>query len=160
MYRDGLDAHLVTRAVDSERDLAAVRDQQLLDWHQPMITSGWSNSTGWASATMIFLIVPPSGAVIGFITFIASTMHRVSPALTGLPTSMNGAAPGSGDMKAVPTIGDLMVVPLTSSTAAGSAPMSSLPCIGGAVSAGAADTGAAAIIACISRLTLMRRSPS
>src|SRR5206468_6869111 len=124
---------------------------------QPMITSGWSNSIGWASATMIFLTTPPSGAVIGFITFIASTISKVSTALTGLPTSMNGAAPGSGDRKAVPTIGDLIVVPVISS---GGAPTSSLPWIGGALSAGA--TGAAAGIGPVtgagSRPTLIRRS--
>ncbi len=40
MDRDGLDAHLMTGAMDAERDLAAVGDQQLLDLHQPMITSG------------------------------------------------------------------------------------------------------------------------
>ena len=40
MDRDGLDAHLVAGAVDSERDLAAIGDQQLFDGHQPMITSG------------------------------------------------------------------------------------------------------------------------
>jgi hypothetical protein len=40
MDRDRLDAHLVAGAVDSERDLAAIGDQQLVDLHQPMITSG------------------------------------------------------------------------------------------------------------------------
>src|SRR5260221_475538 len=89
---------------------------------------------------MIFLTVPPSGAVIGFITFIAPTMSNVSPALTDAPTSMNGLEPGSADKNAVPTIGDLIVVPETSSAGA---PMSSLPCIGGALSAGAAAAGAA-----------------
>ena len=84
-----------------------------------MITSGWSNSTGWASATMIFLTVPPVGAVIGFITFIASMISRVSPALTVSPTLMNGSAPGSGDRKAVPTIGDLTVSPAMTSSAGG-----------------------------------------
>jgi hypothetical protein len=38
--RDGGDPHFVTSAVDSKRDLAAVRDQDLADVHQPMITSG------------------------------------------------------------------------------------------------------------------------
>src|SRR5688500_16832182 len=85
-----------------------------------MITSGWSNSTGWASATMICLTTPPLGAVIGFITFIASMISSVSPALTGLPTAMNGSTPGSGDRNAVPTIGDLTVSPETAS--AGAAP--------------------------------------
>src|SRR3954447_17017948 len=135
MDRDGLDAHFVAGAVDSERDFAAVGNQQLVDLHQPMITSGWSNSTGCASATMIFLITPPSGAVIGFITFIASTISKVSPALTESPTSTNGLASGSGERKAVPTIGDLTVWPDTSASAP---PTSSLPCIGGALSAGAA----------------------
>ncbi len=59
---------------------------------QPTITSGWSNSTGWASATMIFLTTPPLGAVIGFMTFIASMISKVSPALTLSPTAMNGLA--------------------------------------------------------------------
>jgi hypothetical protein len=40
MDRDRLDAHFVAGTMDSERDLAAVGDQQLLDLHQPMITSG------------------------------------------------------------------------------------------------------------------------
>ena len=41
MDRDGADAHFVAGAVDPERDLAAVGDQQLLSiGHQPMITSG------------------------------------------------------------------------------------------------------------------------
>ena len=53
------------------------------------------------------MTTPPSGAVIGFITFIASTISNVSPALTVSPTSTNGFAPGSADRKAVPTIGDL-----------------------------------------------------
>ena len=51
--------------------------------------------------------------MIGFITFIASTISRVSPALTVSPTSTKALAPGSGDMKAVPTIGDLTGVPAT-----------------------------------------------
>ena len=59
-----------------------------------------------AVATLIFLTVPALGAVIGFITFIASMISRVSPAFTAWPTVMNGFAPGSGDRKAVPTIGD------------------------------------------------------
>jgi hypothetical protein len=84
----------------------------------PIIASGWSNSTGWPSLTMIFLTTPPAGAVIGFITFIASTISSVSPALTVSPTSTNALAPGSGERKAVPTIGDLIVSPAISSAAA------------------------------------------
>ena len=40
MDGDGLDPDLVAGAVDSERDLAAVGDQELLDLHQPMTASG------------------------------------------------------------------------------------------------------------------------
>src|SRR3954449_12831550 len=106
-----------------------------------MISSGWSNSTGWASATMIFLTPPPAGAVMGFITFIASTISNVSPALTASPTATNGLASGCGDRKAVPTIGDFTVSPDTTSSAA---PTSSLACIGGADNAGAAEGAGAA----------------
>src|SRR5690348_7562988 len=106
-------------------------------------------------------MTPPSGAVIGFITFIASTISKVSPAFTVSPASTNGFAPGSGERKAVPTIGDLTVFPETSSSAA---PRSSLAWIGGALSAGAAAAGAGAGAApntgAASRATLIRRSPS
>src|SRR5690242_20597659 len=97
MNRDRLDAHFMARAMDPQRDFAAVGDQQLLDLHQPMITRGWSNSTGWPSLMSTFFTVPPSGAVIGFMTFIASTISSVSPAFTGFPTSMKTLPPGSGE---------------------------------------------------------------
>src|SRR6185503_13994456 len=115
-----------------------------------MITIGWSNSTGWASATMIFLMTPPLGAVIGFMTFIASMISRVSPALTGLPTAMNGSAPGSGDRKAVPTIGDFTVSPAISSAGGGEAAGGALPLVG-------ARAGAAAAAEVRERPTLIRR---
>ena len=41
------------------------------------ITSASPYSIGWAFCTKIFTTVPAFGAVIGFITFIASTMNRV-----------------------------------------------------------------------------------
>jgi hypothetical protein len=40
MDRDRLDSHFVTGAVDAKRDFAAIRDQDLLDSHQSMTTSG------------------------------------------------------------------------------------------------------------------------
>ena len=39
MDRDRLDPHFVAGAVDAERDLAAIGDQDLLDRHQSMSTS-------------------------------------------------------------------------------------------------------------------------
>ena len=98
MDGDGLDAHLVRRAVDAKRDFAAVGNQDSGNAHgspQPMTTSGWSNSTGCALSTRIALTVPALSAVIGFITFIASTISRVSPCFTLSPTLTKGSAPGS-----------------------------------------------------------------
>ena len=48
-----------------------------------------------APAPSTALTVPPAGAWIGFITFIASMISSVCPALTLSPTLMNGSAPGS-----------------------------------------------------------------
>ncbi len=97
VHRDRLDAHLVRRAVDAQRDFAAVGNQDALDRHgHATTTSGWSNSTGWPLPIRISLTVPAAGAVIGFITFIASTISRVSPAFTASPTLTKSEAPGSG----------------------------------------------------------------
>src|SRR3990170_5723805 len=117
-------------------------------------TSGWSNSTGWASETKIWRTVPALGAMIGFITFIASMISKVSPFLTGWPVAMNGFAPGSGERKAVPTIGDLIAL----AGAAGSGAAASGAATG-AAAAGAAWAGAgAAATGAASRLTLILRS--
>ena len=62
-----------------------------------MVNSGWSNSTGWLFSTCTAFSVPDAGAVIGFITFIASTMRTVSPAFTAEPMAAKLAAPGSGE---------------------------------------------------------------
>jgi hypothetical protein len=62
-----------------------------------MITSGSPNSTGWPSSNRIWMTVPPRGAGIWFMVFIASMMRRVSPAFTLEPTSMKTLAPGSGE---------------------------------------------------------------
>src|SRR3954454_4643252 len=97
---------------------------------------------------MIFLTIPPSGAVIGFITFIASTISRVSPALTGSPTETNGSAPGSDDMNAVPTIGDLTVKPAISSTASAGAAAGAGAGAAATAAGGAGATASAAGLRC------------
>ena len=43
---------------------------------------------------MTWLTTPSDGAVIGFITFIASMISKVSPGLTASPTLTKGLAPG------------------------------------------------------------------
>jgi len=58
MYRHRLDPHFVRGAMYSKRDFAAIGDQDARNFHnvscpQPMTTSGWSNSTGWAFSTSI-----------------------------------------------------------------------------------------------------------
>src|SRR6476659_2700124 len=98
-------------------------------------------------------MTPPSGAVIGFITFIASTISSVSPAFTASPTWTKGSASGCGERKAVPTIGDLIVVPETSSTA-GSWAAGAAAGGGGAAAAGAGGR-AAGRAAYSSRATLI-----
>ncbi len=97
---DRLDAHLVARAVDAQGNLAAVGDQEFFDGHgvaQPMVNSGWSNSTGWLFSTCTASSVPDAGATIGFMTFIASMIRIVSPAFTAEPTLAKLGAPGSGE---------------------------------------------------------------
>ena len=49
VHRDGFDTHFMSRAVNAQRDFAPVGDQDTGNAHrrpQPMLTSGWSNSTG------------------------------------------------------------------------------------------------------------------
>ena len=64
---------------------------------QPMMNSGWPNSTGWPFSTRIALTTPDLSASISFISFIASMMQSVSPACTVWPTSTNGLAPGDAE---------------------------------------------------------------
>jgi hypothetical protein len=115
-----------------------------------------SNSTGWPSLTSTCFTTPPAGAVIGFITFIASMISKVSPGFTESPTATNGLAPGSGDRKAVPTIGDLTALAGASSAAraAGAAAAGRAAAMAGTACGTAANIGAA------SRQTRILRSPS
>ena len=97
MHRDRLDAHFMRGAVDAQRDLAAIGDQQAGNGHacQPIMTSGWSYSTGCELSISTAVTVPANGAVIGFMTFIASMISSVSPALTVWPMVTKGGVSGS-----------------------------------------------------------------
>ena len=101
MDRDRLDAHFVRGAVDAQRDLAAIGDQDLFDVGHGRLysitTSGWPNSTGSAFWTRMRVTVPARGAWIWFITFIASMITNVSPSSTRSPTLTNALEPGSAD---------------------------------------------------------------
>ncbi len=54
------------------------------------------NWTGVESSTLTSAIVPLISALISFMTFMASMMHRVCPSLTGSPTLTKGSASGVG----------------------------------------------------------------
>src|SRR3569623_1828981 len=105
-----------------------------------MMISGWSNSTGRPSLIRIFLTTPPLGAVIGFNTYIASTIRSVTTAFTASPVLSNGLPPGSPDRNAVPTIGDFTASPEMASWA-GAAAAGAAWVAAGAVACGAAATG-------------------
>src|ERR1700744_3092633 len=96
MDRDGGDSHLLAGAVDAERDLAAIGDEDFLE-HQARISSDWPNSTGCASAMQISLTVPARGARIWLMVFIASMRRSVAPSFTVSPTFTKGGLPGSGE---------------------------------------------------------------
>ena len=61
-----------------------------------IIVSTGAGSTGWLSSTRMSCTVPPFSALIGFMTFIASMISKVSPACTVWPLEMKVAEPGSG----------------------------------------------------------------
>src|SRR6202521_1296758 len=77
--------------------------------------------------------------------FIASTVSKVSPILTWLPTSTNGFAPGSAAREAVPTIGDATTPGgLAGSAGAGAgigAGVGAVTAAGGAAESGPVESG-------------------
>src|SRR5690606_28556940 len=98
MHDHRLDAEFAAGALDAQRDLAAIGDQDLFKHrcNQPMTNSGWPYSTGSPFSTRISLMTPDLSASISLSSFMASMMHRGSPSLTDWPTSTKGAAPGLG----------------------------------------------------------------
>ena len=97
MHGDRGHVQLAAGAQDAQRHLAAIGDQDLVEHRAYSITSSGSPySTGAALLAKIWVMRPALGALIEFITFIASMIRRVWPSLTWSPTLMNGAAPGSG----------------------------------------------------------------
>ena len=85
-------------AVDAQRDLAAIGDQDFADvGHQSITMRAWPYSTGSAFWTRIAVTLPARGAAIWFMTFIASTISSVAPSATVSPTDTNALLPGSAD---------------------------------------------------------------
>ena len=79
MHRDGRDAHLLAGAIDAERDLAAVRDQDLLE-HRAIRSASAARRIRPADrrARESPRSRPATGAATGFIVFIASMMQTVA----------------------------------------------------------------------------------
>src|SRR5262245_33363158 len=102
MHGDGGDADLSAGAQHTQRDLAAIGNQHLVEHRcaaapgYSMMTSGSPNSTGWPLPTRMAVTVPAFGAGMWFMVFMASMIRMVCPCATRPPTSMKGAAPGSG----------------------------------------------------------------
>ena len=57
---------------------------------------GWPNSTAWPFLTRISRTVPENSLWISFISFMDSTMKRVSPFLTVWPTATKSGLSGAG----------------------------------------------------------------
>src|SRR5208337_4012044 len=91
IHRDGGDAELLGGAHDAQRDLAPVRDQNLVEHRgqsdYSITISGWPYSTGAPSSTKMLAILPARGATMSLNVFIASTSRSLSPAFTCEPTS-------------------------------------------------------------------------
>jgi hypothetical protein len=97
MDRHRLDAHFMRGPQDAQSDFAPVGDQDrlmamvgLADHHQRLV-----EFDRLAVVDQDGLDRAGGRAVMGFITFMASTISSVSPALTTLPTLTKSGAPGS-----------------------------------------------------------------
>src|SRR5215831_4233178 len=76
VHSDRLDTELTARKDDAERDLAAVRDQDLLEHYRTLIAKRRSPYwTGWPFSTYTFAISPSYSESISFMSFIASMMQ-------------------------------------------------------------------------------------
>jgi len=123
VHGDGANAERMTCAQDSERNLAAIRDDDFIEqfvspgvmpakagtqfrkskWipalagmtvAYPITNIGSSNSTGCAFETSTASTVPATSASIWLNIFIASMIPSVSPALTFWPIFTNGGDSG------------------------------------------------------------------
>ena len=96
VHGDGGDALLAAGALDAQRDLAAVGDQDLAE-HYSTTTSASPYSTGWPEVTRMRVTVPARAALIWLKVFIASISSSVCPTATAWPGVTNGAMPGSAE---------------------------------------------------------------
>src|SRR6185437_1029651 len=91
VHGNRFDTQLAAGTQNSQRDLAAVGDNDLLQHGQGAYSttkSGWPNSTGSPFRAMMEVTLPALSDSIWFIIFIASMMHRTWPTLISSPISM------------------------------------------------------------------------
>ena len=100
--RDRRDPKLFAGALDTKRDFSPVGDQDFVEHRRKRLTP-LDDDEGLAIFDRLTVIEQNGehragvGEGIWFIVFIASMMSSVSPAVTLVPTSMKGAAPGSAE---------------------------------------------------------------
>src|SRR6187402_503776 len=105
MYGDGGDPELATGANDADGNFTAIGDQDFfehavaLDENQPFFTlnSFCPNSTLVPFCTSTSSTVPATSLSISFMSFMASTMHKVCPTEIAVPTSVKTSASGEGE---------------------------------------------------------------
>src|SRR6185369_818705 len=101
VHRDRADTQFLGRADHSQRDLAAVGNQDFpehsrLDAHRGRIENSASPyTTGRPFSTSLAVMMPATSASISFISFIDSMMHSTWPGSTASPTRTKEGAPGA-----------------------------------------------------------------
>ena len=94
---DRIERQLAAGLDHAQRDLSTVGDEYLMEAHTfSKVKRGRPYSTPSPSFTKISFTRPGPSALISFITFIASMMHRVSPTFTAAPGRTNGSSSGAG----------------------------------------------------------------
>src|ERR1700730_8214650 len=102
--RYGLDAHLSTGTNDPEGNFSSVGNQYLFK-HSDIFeinqagstkNKGWSYSTGEASSTSTFIILPFTSLSISLKSFMASMIQTTLPRSISSPTLMKDGLSGEG----------------------------------------------------------------
>ena len=101
VHGDGLDAELAARADDPQGNLAAIRDQDLVEHQLGSLTFTRKQPLAELDRLAVLDVDRRDLAIaslsISFISFIASMMQSTWPFFTSSPTSTKGGAPGSGE---------------------------------------------------------------
>src|SRR5260370_573700 len=103
---DCLQSQLPASALNAQRDLSTIGDQDLVEHDQrPIRNSGWADSASSPALTRMARTVPVTSDSIELNIFIASMVQSTWPCVTVSPTRTNGASPGAGVRCTMPNIG-------------------------------------------------------